>query len=121
MGRRSRARGQADKLAAPTSTYDAGGGELQLRGVLTAKTRTQYADVLSGRGRPAATVDDAWQRAVEFLFERLAVRWTIGGVEYSDQRELLARLRAATTDERRAVRDALRDHCAEWFPDLDAP
>jgi hypothetical protein len=119
MGRRSR--GKLAKVAAPTSTYAAGETELELRGALSARTRRQYADVLAGRGRPAATVDDAWQRAVEFLFERLAVRWTIGGVEYRDQRELLARLRAATPDERRAVRNALREHCAEWFPDLEAP
>jgi hypothetical protein len=119
MGRRSR--GKAGKLAAPTSTYAAGESELELRGSMTARTRRRYASVLAGRDRPAATIDDAWQRAVEFLFERLVVRWTIGGVEYTDQRELLARLRAATPDERRAVRDALREHCAEWFPDVEAP
>ena len=120
MGRRSR--GRAGKLSAPTSTYAAGDGELELRGSLTARTRRQYADILAGRGGPAAaTIDDAWQRAVEFLFERLVARWTVGGVDYTDQRELLLRLRAATPDERRAVRGALREHCAEWFPDLEAP
>jgi len=121
MGKRSRARGKADKLTAPTSTYGSGDASLELRGVLTPKTRAQYADVLAGRDRPAATIDDAWQRAVEYLFERLAVRWTIGGVEYAGAKELLARLRAATPDERRFVRDTLREHCAEWFPDLEAP
>ncbi|HEX6390960.1 MAG TPA: hypothetical protein VFZ89_15985 [Solirubrobacteraceae bacterium] len=119
MGRRSR--GKSERLAAPTSSYESGDSVLELRGVLTPKTRAQYADVLAARDRPAATVEDAWQRAVEFLFERLAVRWTIGGVAYSDQRELLARFRAATPDERRAVRDAVREHCAEWFPDVEAP
>jgi hypothetical protein len=121
MGRRARARDKAGKPAAPTSSYDSGDTVLELRASLTARTRRQYADVLAGRDRPAATVDDAWQRAVEFLFERLAVRWTIGGVEYAEQGELLARLRAATPDERRAVRDALREHCAQWFPDVEAP
>ena len=42
------------------------------------------------------TQEDAWQRAVEFLFERLAVRWTISGVATEGQKELLLRLRAAT-------------------------
>lgn len=122
MGRRSRQRGKADKLTAPTSTYPAGDdGELELRGVLTPKTRTQYAAVLAGTDRPAATIDDAWQRAVEFLFERLAVSWTSAGVTYSGQKDLLARLRAATPDERRVVRDVLREHCREWFPDIEAP
>jgi hypothetical protein len=120
MGRRSR--GKVGKLTAPTSTYADGDSELELRGVLTARTRRQYAGILAGRGSSqAATIDDAWQRAVEFLFERLVVRWTIGGVEYTDQRELLVRLRAATPDERRVVRGALRAHCAEWFPDVEAP
>lgn len=109
------------RLKAPTSTYETGDAVLELRGVLTPRTRMLYAEVLAGRDRPAATQEDAWQRAVEFLFERLAVRWTIGGVEYAKQRDLLARLRASTPDERRAVRDALREHCAEWFPDVEAP
>ncbi len=122
MGRRSRARGKADKLEVPTATYTAEDGvSLELRGVLTPKTRQQYAAVLAGTDRPAATIDDAWQRAVEFLFERLAVSWTIGGVEWTGQKDLLARLRAATQDERRFVRDTLREHCAEWFPDVTAP
>jgi len=37
------------------------------------------------------------------------------------QKELLARYRVATQDERRFVRDALRRHLAEYFPDLEAP
>ena len=37
------------------------------------------------------------------------------------QRELLARLRVATQDERRWIRDVLREHLAEHFPDLEAP
>ena len=123
MGKRARARGKADKLTAPTSEYrsDDGGAVLVLRGALTPKTRQQYAAVLAGTDRPAATVDDAWQRAVEFLFERLAVSWEIGGVAYDAPKDLLARLRAATPDERRFVRDTLRAHCAEWFPEVQAP
>jgi hypothetical protein len=122
MGKRARARGKADKLSAPTSTYAGADAQtLELRGALTPKTRTQYAAVLAGSDRPAATVEDAWQRAVEFLFERLAVSWTIGGVEWTGPRDLLARLRAATPDERRFVRDTLREHCADWFPDIKAP
>jgi hypothetical protein len=31
------------------------------------------------------------------------------------------RLRVATQDERRWIRDALREHLAEHFPDLEAP
>ena len=121
MGRRSRQRGRED-LRAPTSTYEsAAHGSVELRGSLTPATRREYADVLAGAGRPAATQEDAWQRAVEFLFERLAVSWAPGGVEYRKQKELLARFRMASTDERAAVRRALREHVAEHFPDVEAP
>jgi len=37
------------------------------------------------------------------------------------QRELLMRLRVATQDERRWIRDVLREHLTEHFPDLEAP
>jgi hypothetical protein len=120
VGRRSRAR---EKLSAHTSDYsDAEGNVLTLRGSLTPGARREYSQTLAGiSARPAATQEDAWQRAVELLFERLAVRWTISGAPIEHPRELLARLRAATPAERAWVRDALREHCAEWFPDVRAP
>ena len=37
------------------------------------------------------------------------------------QKELLQRYRVAGADERRFVRDSLRAHAAEWFPDIEAP
>ena len=37
------------------------------------------------------------------------------------QKALLARFRVATGDERRLVRDVLREHLAEHFPELEAP
>ena len=52
------------------------------------------------------------------LFERLAVSWTISGLEITRQKELLGRYRMATDDERRFVRDTLREHAAEHFPEL---
>ena len=65
--------------------------------------------------------EDAWQRAAELLFERLAVRWTIAGAPIERQRELLARYRAAGSPERAWVREVLREHCREHFPDVTAP
>jgi hypothetical protein len=119
VGKRSRQRGRAERLEAPTAEYRSeDGAVLTLRCVLTPKTRTQYAALLHGN---VLSQEDAWHRAVEFLFERLAVRWEIAGVPTEGQRELLARLRAATPDERAFVRTALREHCAEWFPDVEAP
>ncbi len=114
------------RLKAPTSDYtDPDGNVLTLRGSMTPATRLKYAEALAGEGaRAASTREDAWHRAVELLFEYLAVRWKIVGKGESSinrQRELLERFRAATPTERAWVREALRAHCAEHFPDVQAP
>ena len=49
------------------------------------------------------------------------MRWVVADVPTEGQRELLMRLRVATQDERRWIRDVLREHLAEHFPDLEAP
>ena len=124
MGKRSRRRERAPDApaplpGAPTVDYPSPAGDVLTLGcVLTPKTRAQYAQTLHGN---TLSQEDAWQRAVEFLFERLAVRWTIAGVATEGQKDLLLRLRAATRDERRFVRETLREHCAEWFPEVQAP
>jgi len=122
MGKRARRQAQ-ERLRAPAADYsDEHGNVLSLRGALTARARSEYAETLAGAGaRAAATQEDVWQRAFELLFERLAVRWVIAGAPIERQRELLARLRVASADERAWVRGALREHCAEHFPELQAP
>jgi hypothetical protein len=126
VGRRSRQRQKlasttttaSHKLTAPTSDYtDPEGNLLTLRGALTPAARTEYAAVLQG----GLNQEDAWQRAVELLFERLAVTWTISGLEIAKQKELLARYRASSAEERRFVRDSLRIHVTDNFPELQAP
>jgi hypothetical protein len=111
------------KLTAPSTDYDdEQGNALTLRGSLTIGARQEYARTLSGASaRPGASREDTEQRAFELLFERLAVRWQIAGAPIERQRELLARFRAATPAERAFVRGALRAHCAENFPELQAP
>ena len=107
------------RLKAPSAEYRSGDGDvLVLRGSMTPGTRREYADTLAGS---PLSREDAWQRAVEFLFERLATRWEIAGVPIEKQKELLQRFRFASQDERRWIRDALREHLAEWFPDMRAP
>jgi hypothetical protein len=119
MGKRARARGRVEKLTAPESEYASAQGDvLVLRGALTAKTRRRYHEVLRGN---LLSQEDAWQRAVELLFEHLAVRWVVSDVPTEGQRELLMRFRVATQDERRWIRDVLREHVTEHFPDLEAP
>lgn len=116
MGKRERRR---DRPTAPTSDYtDPEGNVLTLRGAMTLATRRGYADVLAGS---PLSKDDAWQRATEFLFERLAVRWDIAGLPIERQQDLLARYRFASTDERAWIRSVLRTHVAEHFPDVEAP
>lgn len=119
MGKRTRRRG-AEALAAPESEYrDPECGVLVLRGALSPGSRRSYATALAGS---PLSREDAWQRATELLFERLAVSWETGGLEpLTDQRELLGRYRMASPSERRWVRDVLRRHLAEHFPEMEAP
>jgi hypothetical protein len=116
MGKRGRGRA---RLRAPSSDYtDPEGNVLSLRGSLSPGSRREYAHALASN---PLSREDAWQRAVELLFERLAVRWEIAGAPIERQRELLARFRAASPAERTWIRSVLREHCAAHFPDLDAP
>jgi hypothetical protein len=108
------------KLKAPTTEYRSPGGDvLGLRGSMTPGTRREYAETLAGS---PLSQEDAWHRAVEFLFERLAVSWAVAGTEpITRQKELLARFRMASQEERRWIRDVLREHLAENFPELSRP
>jgi hypothetical protein len=118
VGRRGR---RQERVRAPASEYrDADGNTLRLRGSLTPGARREYAAALL-RARPADTIEDVRARALELLFERLAVSWTIAGAPIERQRELLGRLRVASVAEREWVRGVLREHCAEHFPDVQVP
>ena len=102
-----------------TAEYrDEQGNVLVLRQSLTAGT---VRKIRRQGGSEAASVDDVWRRRSELLFERLAVRWEISGVQTEGQKALLMRYRVASPDERRFVRDTLREHLAEHFPDMEAP
>ena len=108
------------RLKAPTTEYSSPAGDvLVLRGSMTPGTRREYADTLGGS---PLSQEDAWHRGVEFLFERLAVSWSVAGLEpITRQKELLARFRMASQAERAWIRDVLRKHVAEYFPELPAP
>jgi hypothetical protein len=119
VGRRSRRRaGDAKAPRAPEIDYEDGEGNiLRLRGALSVGSRRELAEARAG----GISREDAEQRAFELLFERLALSWTVAGVPTSGQRELLGRLRLATPRERQWVRASLREHCDEWFPDVEVP
>lgn len=120
MGRRARRRGREQRPAAgtpATSDYrDEDGNVLTLREQLSEGTLRQLAEL---DAKPAASAEDRWQRRVEFLFERLAVRWELAGLPLEGQKELLGRYRLASAEERRRVREALAEHLRKFHPDLD--
>jgi hypothetical protein len=121
MGRRSRRRAKQGHQgpAAPASTTDytdAEGNVLTLRDDLSAGTLRMLAEL---DAKPAASAEDRWQRRVELLFERLAVRWEIAGLPLEGQKELLGRYRMASSAERQQVRKALASHLARTHPGID--
>jgi hypothetical protein len=109
-----------ERVRAPEFSYrDAEGSVLVFRGAMSPATRQQYAAEMGGN---VLSQEDAWQRAVEFLFERLAVRWEIAGAEpLIRQNELLGRFRFASAGERKWIRDVLREHLAAHFPEMTPP
>ena len=112
MGRRQR---QRQKLTAPTSDYrDPDGNLLTLRGSLTPGSRRDYAEVLAG----GAHREDAWQRATELLFERLAVSWEIAGLPLTDQAMLIGRYRMADAETQAWVRRTIATHVERHIPEL---
>ena len=116
--------GGADPLTAPTTDYTSADGDqtLTLRGAMSPKTRQQYARETSAEGvRASANLDDMRERAIEFLFERLVCGWTINDIPTTKSKELLVRYRVASREERAWITAVLREHCAEWFPDVTVP
>jgi hypothetical protein len=118
MGRRSRRRAdQGTRAPVATTDYrDAEGNVLTLRDELSAGTLRALNDL---DAKPAASAEDRWQRRLELLFERLAVRWTIADLPIDNQKELLGRYRLASSDERQQVRAAIAEHLAKHHPDVE--
>jgi hypothetical protein len=114
---RKRSKGGGDAVPAAVSEYrDGDGNVLTLRDELSAGTLNGIERM---DAKAAASAEDRWQRRVEYLFERLAVRWEIAGLPLEGQRELLGRYRMASADERRAVRAALAEHLRARYPDVE--
>lgn len=89
---------------------------LTLRDELTEGTLRMLASL---EAKPGASAEDRWQRRTELLFERLAVRWEIAGLPLEGQKELLGRYRMASTQERTRVRQALTEHLASRYPEVE--
>ncbi|HEX2392356.1 MAG TPA: hypothetical protein VHI77_05505 [Solirubrobacterales bacterium] len=100
----------------PTVDYtDGEGNVLTLRETLSAGTVAKIGEPPAGE---ATTMEDAWRRRSELLFERLAVRWEIAGLPLEDQKLLLGRYRMADADTQRWVRQTIADHLERYIPEL---
>jgi hypothetical protein len=100
----------------PTSDYaDAEGNVLSLRQSLSAGTIAKIGEGPTGM---ASSLDDAWKRRTEMLFERLAVRWEIAGLPLTEQAMLLGRYRMADPDTQRWVRETIARHVERYLPEL---
>jgi len=101
---------------APTVDYaDPEGNVLTLRQTLSPGTIAKIGEPPAGE---AASLDDAWRRRSEVLFERLAVRWEIAGLPLDDQQMLLGRYRMADSETQRWVRQTIREHIERHIPEL---
>jgi hypothetical protein len=119
VGRRARRRQRDAGEAGPVATSDypdEEGNILTLRNELSAGTLRELDRV---DAKPAASAEDRWQRRLEYLFERLAVRWELAGLPLEGQKELLGRYRMASAGERRRVRAALAEHLRERHPKIE--
>jgi hypothetical protein len=102
----------------PTSDYaDAEGNVLSLRQSLSAGTIAKIGEAPTGA---AASLDDAWRRRTEMLFERLVARWEIAGLPLTEQAMLLGRYRIADADTQRWVRETIAVHLERHIPELSA-
>ncbi len=101
---------------APTVDYtDTEGNVLTLRQSLSSGT---IAKIGEPPASAAASLEDAWRRRFELLFERLVVRWEIAGLPLTDQSMLLGRYRMADPETQRWVREAIAEHLERHIPEL---
>jgi hypothetical protein len=109
-------KGRRPRESAATVDYaDPEGNVLTLRQSLSRGTIRKIGEPPS---RAAASLDDAWARREELLFERLAVRWEIAGLPLADQAMLLGRYRMADAETQRWVRETIATHLQRHIPEL---
>jgi hypothetical protein len=114
MAKRKKQRRPREKTATVSYT-DPEGNVLALRESLS---RGTIAKIGEAPASAAASVDDAWRRREETLFERLVVSWEIAGLPLDDQQMLLGRYRMADADTQRWVRQTIEAHLQRHIPGL---
>jgi hypothetical protein len=113
MAKRKKRRPRAK--AATVDYTDPEGNVLTLREKLSGAT---IAKIGEPPASAAASLDDAWQRRSELIFERLAVNWEIAGLPLDDQKMLLGRYRMADAETQRWVRQTVARHLERHIPEL---
>jgi hypothetical protein len=108
-------RKRSQEKAATVEYRDEEGNVLVLRESLSALTIRKIGH---GASSAAASVDDAWRRRSELLFERLVVSWEIAGLPLTDQKMLLGRYRMADPETQRWVRETITSHLERHIPEL---
>jgi hypothetical protein len=106
------------RAAAPSPSVDytdPDGNVLTLRQSLSSGTIRKISAVSPGSG---VSIDDAWRRRTELLFERLAVRWVIADLPITDQQMLLGRYRMADAGTQVWVRETIGAHVHRYIPEL---
>jgi hypothetical protein len=94
---------------------DADGNVLTLRESLSAGTIRKIGQ---GPASDAASIEDAWRRRSELLFERLVVSWELAGLPLTDQKMLLGRYRMADSATQQWVRETIAAHVERNIPEL---
>ena len=115
MAKRGKQRRRHKEPVATSDYTDAEGNVLTLRQTLSAGTIAKIGEPPT---RAAASLDDAWRRRNELLFERLTVRWEIAGLPLTDQAMLVGRFRMADADTQRWVRETIAAHVDRHIPEL---
>ncbi len=114
MAKRKKKR--APRQKATTVDYvDPEGNILTLRESLSAGTIAKLGEPPAS---DAASLEDAWRRRTEALFERLAVRWEIAGLPLTEQKMLLGRYRMADAVTQQWVRETIAEHLNRHIPEL---
>lgn len=106
------------KQVATASYSDPDGNVLILRKALSTATIIKIGEAAEP-AKAASSIEDAYQRHEELLFERLAVSWEISGLPLQGEKQLLGRYRMASPSERRWVRETIAAHVASWIPGID--
>jgi hypothetical protein len=116
VAKRRKPKQRRPRPSTPTVDYtDVEGNVLTLRESLSEGT---IAKIGEPPGADATSLEDAWRRRSELLFERLAVRWEIAGLPLDDQKLLLGRYRMADAETQRWVRQTIAAHLERHIPEL---